>query len=170
MENVSNFASFFSQYFGAIISTLGAALAVGLAGTGSAKGMSLAGQAAAGLVSEDPDKFGQALVLQLLPGTQGIYGLLVAFLILLNNGIVGGDAMISAAQGWVYFFGAMPIAIAGLTSAIAQGKTAVAGIGLLGKRPEESGKAITMAIMVETYAVFALLISMLIILLSAGKF
>ncbi len=166
---MTDFLEFFGEYFGVVISTLGAALAVGLAGTGSAKGMSLAGQAAAGLVSEDPDKFGQALVLQLLPGTQGIYGLLVAFLILLNNGIVGGEA-VSAAQGWVYFFGALPIAIAGLTSAIAQGKTAVSGIALLGKRPEESGKAITMAIMVETYAVFALLISMLTILLSAGKF
>ena len=155
---------FFGDYFGMIISTFGAALAVGLAGVGSAKGISLTGQAAAGLVAEAPDRFGQALVLQLLPGTQGIYGLLVAFLILLNNGIVGGG-MISAAQGWVYFFASLPVGIVGLTSAISQGKTAVAGIALLGKRPEEQGKAITMAIMVETYAVFALLISMLIILL-----
>ncbi len=155
---------FFGDYFGMIISTFGAALAVGLSGIGSAKGISLAGQAAAGLVSEEPDRFGQALVLQLLPGTQGIYGLLVAFLILLNNGIVGGG-MISAAQGWVYFFASLPVGIVGLTSAISQGKTAVSGIALLGKRPEEQGKAITMAIMVETYAVFALLISMLIILL-----
>ncbi len=158
---------FFGQYFGAIISTLGAALAVGLAGMGSAKGMSLAGQAAAGLVAEDPDKFGQALVLQLLPGTQGIYGLLISFLILINNGVVGGDIGISAAQGWVYFFGSLPIALVGYSSAISQGKTAVSGIALLGKRPEESGKAITMAIMVETYAVFALLISMLTILLGS---
>ena len=156
---------FLGEYSGIIISTLGAVLAVVLAGIGSAKGISMAGQAAAGLVSEDPDRFGQALVLQLLPGTQGIYGLLVAFLILLNNGIVGGGDPISAAQGWIYFLGALPIAIVGLTSAVAQGKTAVAGIGLLGKRPEEQGKAITMAIMVETYAVFALLISMLTILL-----
>ncbi len=155
---------FFGDYFGMIISTFGAALAVGLSGIGSAKGISLAGQAAAGLVSEEPDRFGQALVLQLLPGTQGIYGLLVAFLILLNNGVVGGG-MISAAQGWVYFFASLPVGIVGLTSAISQGKTAVSGIALLGKRPEEQGKAITMAIMVETYAVFALLISMLIILL-----
>lgn len=155
---------YFGDYFGMIISTFGAALAVGLSGIGSAKGISLAGQAAAGLVSEEPDRFGQALVLQLLPGTQGIYGLLVAFLILLNNGIVGGG-MISAAQGWVYFFASLPVGIVGLTSAISQGKTAVSGIALLGKRPEEQGKAITMAIMVETYAVFALLISMLVILL-----
>ncbi len=159
---------FFGDYFGMIISTFGAALAVGLSGIGSAKGISLAGQAAAGLVSEEPDRFGQALVLQLLPGTQGIYGLLVAFLILLNNGIVGGG-MISAAQGWVYFFASLPVGIVGLTSAISQGKTAVSGIALLGKRPEEQGKAITMAIMVETYAVFALLVSMLIVLLGTGK-
>lgn len=171
MDNVSNFAAFFSEYFGVIISTFGAALAVGMAGTGSAKGMGLAGQAAAGLVSEDPDKFGKALVLQLLPGTQGIYGLLVAFMILLYNGVVTPlEVPISAVQGWIFFMGSLPIAIVGLTSAIAQGKTAVAGIGLLGKRPEESGKAITMAIMVETYAVFALLISMLTILLSNGNF
>jgi V/A-type H+-transporting ATPase subunit K len=157
---------FFGQYFGMIISTFGAAVAVGLAGVGSAMGIGLTGQAAAGLVAEDPDKFGSALVLQLLPGTQGIYGLLVAFLILLNNGIVTPlAAPISAAQGWVYFFAGLPIGLVGLLSAIHQGRTAVAGIALLGKRPEEQGKAITMAIMVETYAVFALLISMLIILL-----
>lgn len=163
MENL------FGEYFGVIISIIGAVLAVGLAGMGSAKGMSLAGQAAAGLVSEDPDNFGKALVLQLLPGTQGIYGLIVAFLILMNNGIIAGDP-VSTSQGWVLFGASLPIAIVGLVSAIAQGKTAVAGIGLLGKRPEESGKAIVMAIMVETYAVFALLVSMLTIFLGSGKF
>jgi len=150
---------------GKVLAMLGAALAVGLAGTGSAIGVGTAGQAAAGLVSEDPDKFGSALVLQLLPGTQGIYGLLVGFMILLNIGVLGAEVEITTAKGLYYFFGALPTAIAGLTSAIAQGKTAVAGIGMIARRPEEQGKAITMAIMVETYAVFALLISMLIILL-----
>lgn len=161
-------ADFFGEYFGMIISTFGAALAIGLAGIGSAKGISLAGQAAAGLVAEEPDRFGSALVLQVLPGTQGIYGLLVAFLILLFNGVIGGEPA-SAAQGWLYFFGALPTALVGLYSAIAQGKTAVAGIAMIGKRPEEQGKAITMAILVETYAVFALLISMLVILLGQAS-
>ena len=123
---------------GQIFALFGAALAAGLAGAGSAIGVGMAGQAAAGLVSEAPDRYGQALVLQLLPGTQGL----------------------------IYLAGCLPIAIVGLISAIAQGKTAVAGIGLLAKRPEENGKAITMAIMVETYAVFALLISMLVILMT----
>ena len=150
---------------GKVLAMLGAALAVGLAGTGSAIGVGSAGQAAAGLVAEDPDKFGSALVLQLLPGTQGIYGLLVGFMILMNIGLLGDPVEITTAQGFYYLLGSLPIAIAGLTSAIAQGKTAVAGIGMIARRPEESGKAIVMAIMVETYAVFALLISMLVILL-----
>ena len=151
---------------GQIFALFGAALAAGLAGIGSAVGVGMAGQAAAGLVSEDPDKYGQALVLQLLPGTQGIYGLLVGFIILMNTGLLGGNMVaLTPTQGLIYLAGSLPIAIVGLFSAIAQGKTAVAGIGLLAKRPEENGKAITMAIMVETYAVVALLISMLVILM-----
>ena len=161
----------FGGYFGLVISTVGAAIAATLAGIGSAKGVGMAGQASAGIVSENPELFGRALVLQALPGTQGIYGLLVAFLILLYNGVISPlAAPISPAQGLVYFLGAMPIAFVGYSSAIAQGKTAVAGIGLLGKKPEESGKAITMAIMVETYAVLALLVSMLTILLGGNAF
>lgn len=150
---------------GKILAMTGAVLAVILAGTGSAIGVGSAGQAGAGLVSEDPDRFGSALVLQLLPGTQGIYGLLVGFMILLRIGLLGEAATVSTTTGLYYLLGALPTAIAGLTSAIYQGKTAVAGISMIARRPEESGKAIVMAIMVETYAVFALLISMLIILL-----
>ncbi len=152
---------------GHFLAILGAAIAAGLAGAGSAIGVGKVGQAAGGLVAEHPDRFGQALVLQLLPGTQGIYGLLVAFVIIMNIGILGGaPADISTSEGLVYAAGALPMGIVGLLSAIAQGKTACTGIALLSKRPEESGKAITMAIMVETYAVFALLVSMLVILLA----
>lgn len=148
-----------------VIALLGAALAVGLACSGSAMGVGIAGQAASGLVSEEPDKFGQAMVFQLLPGTQGIYGLLVGFIVLMKVGLFGGWADLTLTQGMIYFCGCLPIAIAGLLSAIAQGKCAAAGIGVLATRPEEQGKAITMVIMVETYAVFSLLISMLIVLL-----
>ena len=63
----------------------GAAIAALFAGMGSAKGTSIAGQAAAGVVTEDPGKFGQLLVLQLLPGTQGLYGFIIAFLILFQS-------------------------------------------------------------------------------------
>lgn len=151
---------------GQVVAFIGAAIAAGLAGIGSAVGVGIAGEALAGLTSEEPDKFGKGLVLQLLPGTQGIYGLLVAFMIVMKVGLLGDQLLnITVTQGFLLFAGAIPIGIVGLFSAIAQGKTCVAGIMLLGKREEESGKAITMGIMVETYAVLALLISMLIVLL-----
>ena len=151
---------------GHVLALAGAALAALLAGIGSARGVGMAGEASAGLVAEDPNKFGSALVLQLLPGTQGIYGLLVGFVILLQIGLLsGGVKDVTVDQGLMLLLGALPTAFVGYFSAIMQAKTAVAGIGLLAKRPEEAGKAITMAIMVETYAVFALLISMLVILL-----
>ena len=72
---------------------LGAALAVILAGCGSAYGVGVAGQAASGVVTEDPSKFAQVLILQLLPGTQGIYGLLIAFVALSRYGLLGGAGM-----------------------------------------------------------------------------
>lgn len=161
--------NFLGEYTGMIISTLGAVMAALFAGIGSARAMNLVAQAGAGFAAENPERFGQVLVLQLLPGTQGVYGLLVGFLILINNGVIGGEP-ISAAQGIVYFIGALPAATVEYFSAIAQGKAAVAGVGLLCKRPDEQGKAMMMPLMVETYAVFALLISMLIILLAGNAF
>lgn len=152
---------------GQIFAIFGAALAAGLAGIGSAIGVGMTGQAAAGLVAEHPERYGQGLVLQLLPGTQGIYGLLVGFIVLMKVGLLAGNMVeVTATQGLIILAGCLPVAIVGLLSAVAQGKTAVSGIGLLAKRPEENGKAITMAIMVETYAVFSLLISMLIVLMT----
>lgn len=146
---------------GIVLAILGAALAIALAGTGSAIGVSIAGQAAAGLTSEQPDKFSKALILQLLPGTQGIYGLLVAFLIMIMSGILGGGAEISEMEGLAYFFAAVPVAVVGLTSGIFQGKVAASGIGLMAKRSEEMGKGIIMTVMVETYAIFGLLVSLI---------
>jgi len=147
---------------GQVYAILGAALAVIMAGIGSAIGVGSVGQAAAGVVSEDPDKFGQTLLLQALPGTQGIYGLLIAFIVMSKIGILGGVAP-DKAQGLMYLGACMPVAIVGLLSAIHQGKAAAAGIGLIAKRPEELGKAITYAVMVETYAVLALLASFLMV-------
>ncbi|HHW54752.1 MAG: V-type ATP synthase subunit K [bacterium] len=154
----------FESMTGIVLALLGAALAVGLAGIGSAIGVGLVGQSAAGVVSEDPDKFGQTLLLQALPGTQGIYGLLTGFLIMQRTGVIGGNLLpLTMEQGWAVFMAAMPIAIVGLLSAIAQGRAAAAGVGLIAKRPEELGKAIIYAVMVETYAVLALLASIMLL-------
>lgn len=153
-----------SLFNGNVLAVIGAALAVLIAGLGSAKGVGMVGEAAAGLITEDPEKFGQALLLQALPGTQGIYGLLTAFVILNRIGIVGGAAItLTTAQGFLFFFAALPIAIVGYFSAIAQARAAVAGIGIIAKRPEELAKGITFSAMVETYAVLALLASILMV-------
>lgn len=149
---------------GIALAVLGAACASLFAGIGSAKGVGLVGEAAAGVVSVDPSKFSKVLILQLLPGTQGLYGLLTAILMLSRVGIIGGSpADLTAAQGLMFLGAAMPIAIVGLFSGIAQGRAAAAGVGITAKKPEHNGKGIIMAAMVETYAILALLISILLI-------
>ncbi len=149
--------------WGTIFAAAGAALAAVLAGIGSAIGVGIAGQASAGVVSEDPDRFGSCLLLQLLPGTQGIYGLLIAFVIATKAGLLGTPVNILPSQGLTLLLAAIPIAFGGLLSAVSQGKVAVAGINMIAKKPEESGKAMLMTVMVETYAVLALLISFLLV-------
>ncbi|MDD7193512.1 MAG: V-type ATP synthase subunit K [Oscillospiraceae bacterium] len=154
---------------GIVFALIGAAAAAIFAGMGSAKGVGLVGQAGAGVVTEDPSKFGKVLILQILPGTQGLYGFLAAILVLLQVGIIGGSfEPISTATGLLYFGACLPIAVVGYFSGISQGKAAAAGVGIIAKKPDQSGKAITMAVMVETYAVLALLVSLLSII-SVGK-
>ncbi|MGN0543304.1 MAG: V-type ATP synthase subunit K [Acutalibacteraceae bacterium] len=154
---------------GIVFALIGAAAAAIFAGMGSAKGVGLVGQAGAGVVTEDPSKFGKVLILQILPGTQGLYGFLAAILVLLQVGVIGGSfEPISTAAGLLYFGACLPIAVVGYFSGISQGKAAAAGVGIIAKKPEQSGKAITMAVMVETYAVLALLVSLLSII-SVGK-
>ena len=153
---------------GIVLALLGAVLAALLAGAGSAVGVGRAGEAAAGVVTEDPSKFGKVLILQLLPGTQGIYGLLIAFITLSQIGILGGDSNISLAKGVLYFLACMPMAIIGYWSALKQSRASIASIGLIAKRPDQLGKAIIFPAMVETYAILALLVSILAVTGIAG--
>jgi V/A-type H+-transporting ATPase subunit K len=146
---------------GVMLALIGSGLSMILAGTGSAIGVGMVGQAGSGVVTEDPDKFGKILVLQIIPGTQGVYGFLISFLILNAIGVFSGLKEVSVAQGWAFVLASLPIAIVGLLSAIAQAKVAAAGVNILAKRPAELVKAMIFAVMVETYAVLALLISFL---------
>lgn len=160
MEN-PNFLSLFSNgYFFAL---LGAAFAALFAGIGSAIGVGKAGQAAAGVIAEQPDRFGNCLVLELLPGTQGIYGLIIAFFILLNCGALGGEIP-SIEQGLYLFAAGLPVAFGGLLSGIHQGKVAVSAINMLAKRADGFGNGMMLTLMVETYALFAFLLSLLMVL------
>lgn len=161
MENI---ISTMAEQLGVALVILGAALAVGYAGTGSAWGIGIANESAAGVMTEDPNKFGACLILLALPGTQGIYGLLVAVLALLKAGILGGgDAatVLTIWKGLQLAFACLPIAVTGYYSAIWQGKSSAACIQLISKRPDQLGRALIMPAMCETYAIFGLLVSIL---------
>lgn len=145
---------------GLFLAIFGAALAAGLAGIGSAKGVGLVGEAGAGLLSEDSSMFGRVLILQILPGTQGLYGFLIALIVFIKTGILSGSPLeINFQQGLAIFAACLPIAIVGFFSAIYQGRVAASGVSLIAKKPTELVKGMTMSALVETYAVLALLVS-----------
>ena len=150
---------------GIYFALIGAALSFLLAGIGSSIGVGMAGEAAAGALAEDPSKVGKLMVLQLLPGTPGIYGFVVALLTLIQIGGVGGNVQdLSWIQGLLYFAACLPMGFVGLWSAKRQGRAAVSSIGTFVKKPEQFGKLMLFPAMVELYAIFALIISLLALL------
>lgn len=148
--------------YGLFFAILGAALAVALSGIGSAKGVGLAGEAGAGLLSEEPGMFGKVLILQILPGTQGLYGFIIALLVISKIGLLGGEVTeMTGAQGLSMFAACLPIAITGYLSAIYQGRVAASGISLIAKQPTQVGRGMTLSALVETYAILTFLVSLL---------
>ena len=144
---------------------LGGALAVGLACCGSARGVGMVGQAGAGLLSVDPSKFSRVLILQILPGTQGLYGLVVWFLALMKLGFFSGElVMLTPGQGLMFLAACLPMAIGGLLSGIAQGRVAAASVNIVAKNPNDWSKGMVLCIIVEFYAILSLLISFLMIM------
>lgn len=137
---------------------LGAAIAFFLAGIGSTKGVGLAGETASGVVTEDPGRFVPVMILEALPSTQGIYGFVAAFMIISK---VGGLPIDS---GLYLLTAGLPIGIVGLISGRIQGRTAAACIGIVAKHAGEMVKGIVLTLMVEVFAVFALLVSILMII------
>jgi V/A-type H+-transporting ATPase subunit K len=149
---------------GQILALVGAALAVFLGGIGSAWGVKIAGESAAGATAEDPEVFSKVLVLQLLPGTQGIYGFLIGVIVLVKTSFISGNMVsMTLDMGLRVLLGCLPLAIVALVSAYHQGKVAASAINMVGRRPDQSGKGITMTVLVETYAVLALLASFLMV-------
>jgi len=157
--------SFFAQYAGLAFALLGSGLAVGLSCAGSAMGTGIAGEAGTGLISQDPSKAGKVMVLQLLPGTQGLYGLVVWFFALIQIGMLGGNAPdLTITEGLKYFSACIPMAFGGWLSAVAQGKVAAGSINILAKKPDEWSRGLILCGIVEFYAILSLLASMLMLL------
>ena len=149
---------FLNTIGGLAIGILGAAMAAALAGIGSAKGTGIAGEAAAGVVSDDPAKFGKAMILQVLPGTQGLYGFVV-FFIAMGKLSLGMDF----SAGMQLFAACLPIALGGWFSAIAQGKVAAASMNILAKKPDDFAKGMLFCTIVELYAIISMLASIILL-------
>jgi len=149
----------FLEYLPTILTILGIALSLLLSGIGSAKGAAMIGKAAAALISEQPEKFGQSLVLQMMSASQGLYGFIIGFLIFMNL----GDGLTLAASLRCFSAGAI-MGLAGYITAMHQSITATAGIQILAKKPEHSTKGVLYSAMIETYAIFAFVVSVLIVL------
>jgi V/A-type H+-transporting ATPase subunit K len=148
---------------GIAVAFLGAALAVGLPCSGSAKGVGTVGQAGAGIISVDPGKFSRVLILQIIPGTQGLYGLVIWFFALMKLGLFAGDGLVTFTiqEGVRFFASCMPTAIGGLLFGIAQGRLGASGLSLMAKRSSELSKSIILLVMVEFYSILALLATFL---------
>lgn len=166
MQNVSIMGLFFVQYGGSIMAFLGVALAALMAGIGSARGTGMVGEAATGLLSEDPSHFSKCLILQVIPGTQGLYGLAIAFIAMLQMQVFAGADIttITLGGGLRVLMACLPIAIVGWRSAIYQGRVAASSINMVSKVPNDWSKGMILCITVEFYAILSLLISFLLLL------
>lgn len=150
---------------GLALALCGGAIATLLAGIGSCMGVSMAGQAGAGLLTEKPNAFGTVMVIEALPGSQGIYGMVVAFLLLVFFNIGTPDQLpMDFATGLAVLFACLPVAFTCLFSAPYQGKVCAAGMKMMAKDEKAGGKVIIMAVLVETFAILGFLISFLMLL------
>ena len=158
--------AFFEMVGGQALAFIGFALAVGLCCIGSAKGTGMVGEAATGVISETPEHFSKCMILQVLPGTQGLYGIVAWFMVLLKLNVFGGQmANLTIQNGVAIFWACMPIALGGLLSAIAQGRVAAASINIVAKRPDQFSKGIILAGIVEFYAILSLVATILLVMM-----
>ena len=157
---------FLVAFGGTALAFIGGGLAAGLSCAGSAKGTGITGEAAAGLVSEDPEQFTKCLILQVVPGTQGLYGFVIWFFVLLQIGVFGGSGLqqLTVTQGLGYLVACIPMMLGGLISAKAQGRVAASCINIIAKKPDDWSKGIILCVIVEFYAILSLIASILMIL------
>ncbi|MFO8069752.1 MAG: V-type ATP synthase subunit K [Alkalibacterium sp.] len=150
----------FGENMGQVFAAIGIAVAVIFSGIGSSRGVATAGEAAAALTKEQPEAFGRALVLQMLPATQGLYGFVIGLLILLE---ISPDMAVS--QGWYLLMAGLPVGITSLSSGGNQGRVSAAAMQILAQKPEHVTKGIIYSAMVETYAILGFVISLVMITL-----
>ncbi len=157
----------FESFGGLAIGFFGASLACGLSCAGSARGCGIAGEAGAGMLCENPGAFGKVLILQILPGTLGLFGLVVWFFALIQMGVFGGSydpLALTATDGLRVTCACLPVAVGCFIAGPAQGRVAASAISLMGAKPKEWAKGILLCVTVEFYAILFLLASFLMLL------
>jgi len=150
-------------FTGQTLAFIGIFLSVGLCGIGSAKGVGIVGEAGAGLMTEDPAKFPQILVLQIIPSTNGIYGFVAAMIAMVKIDVFNGVTPLDFGEGALVLAACLPIAFVGFLAAIAQARVVAGMVSVIAKRPEEMAKGIMVAAMVEFFPIIALLVSVMMI-------
>ena len=152
------------QYGGTLLASAGTVIAAGFSGIGSAKGCAMVGRAASGIIAEEPEKFGKALILQLLPGTQGLYGFIIGLLIAIFR--ISGEEMLTVGQGFYLMLAGMPVGLVGWWSAIYQAQVSTAGLQILAKNPDHNTKGMIFAAIVETYAILSFVTSIIMVMVT----
>ncbi|MEQ1842590.1 MAG: V-type ATP synthase subunit K [Verrucomicrobiales bacterium] len=150
-----------SDHWALGLAFLGAGMATAIPCYGSSIGVSIVGQAGSGLITEKPDMAGRVITLSVIPGSQGLYGMVISLLFLFNYAppILSGSVALTMADGVALFGAFIPVTIACLGSSPYQGKVCAAGMHLLAKDSGLMGRVITLAALVETYALLGFLIS-----------
>ena len=143
---------------------VGGMLAVMLGGWGSARGLRIAGAQTAGIMAEKPELYGKCIILTVLPATQGLYGLVGMIMIAVRTGLMEGKPFITPGQGVVLLVIGFALGIVLYYSAVFQGETCAACINLTARRPDESGRSIIFPILVEFYALLALLAQIILVI------
>jgi len=140
-----------------VLAYLGIALMVGLSGTGSAYGVTIAGNAAVGALKKNPGASGSYIALSALPSTQGLYGFVGYFL--LSSFLIAGMDWFHAAAIFGAGFG---LGLVALFSGIRQAQVCANGIVAIGGGHNVFGTTMVLAVFPELYAILGLLVLILI--------
>lgn len=146
---------------GTALAAIGAGIAIGFAGLGSGIGQGIAAAGGVGAVAEDGDMFAQGIIFSALTETQAIYGFLVAILLLVFSGLLGGGAGLSLESGLIAIGAGAAIGFAGLGSGLGQGIVASSSVGAVVENRDMFAQGIIFAALTETQAIYGFLIAIL---------
>jgi V/A-type H+-transporting ATPase subunit K len=151
---------------GTALAAIGAGVAIGFAGLGSGLGQGMAAAGSVGAVAEDNDMFARGIIFSALPETQAIYGFLIAILLLVFSGLLGGGEGLSTTAGIVAIGVGASIGFAGLGSGMGQGMAAASSVGAIVEDNDMFARGIIFSALPETQAIYGFLIAILLLVFS----